>query len=100
MTSFGFAHAERLALGGDDDGVVQEPVEEADGGGVFGQEAAPVLERPVRSDAKGSSFVGRGDQAEEQLGAVVVEGREADLIDLSRRRDRSIYADSATIPTR
>jgi hypothetical protein len=29
-------HAERLALGGDDDGVMEEPVEQADGGGVLG----------------------------------------------------------------
>lgn len=36
------AHAVGLA-GGDHGGdVVQEPVEEADGGGVFGQESAPV----------------------------------------------------------
>lgn len=32
----GLFHAVGLALGGDDVGVVQEPVEEADGGGVFG----------------------------------------------------------------
>ncbi len=43
----GFFHAERFAVGGDDDGVMEESVEEADGRGVFGQEAAPVLERPV-----------------------------------------------------
>ena len=32
----GVFHAVGLAVGGDDDGVVQEPVEEADGGGVLG----------------------------------------------------------------
>jgi hypothetical protein len=68
-------------LGGDDDGVVEEPVEEADGGGVFGEEPAPFFEGPVGSDAEGASFVGGGDEAEEELGGVVVEGREADLVD-------------------
>ena len=48
----GLFHAERFAGGGDDDGVVEEPVEEADGGGVFGEEPAPFFERPVGSDAK------------------------------------------------
>jgi len=48
----GLFHAVGLAFGGDDDGVVQEPVEEADGGGVLGQEPSPVLEGPVRSDAE------------------------------------------------
>jgi len=42
-----------LAVGDDDGGVVEEPVEEADGGGVFGKELAPVLGRPVRADAEG-----------------------------------------------
>ena len=32
----GLFHAVGLAFGGDDVGVVEEPVEEADGGGVFG----------------------------------------------------------------
>ncbi len=59
-------------MGGDDDGVVEEPVQEADGGGVFGEEPAPVLERPVRRDAERASFVGAGDEPEEQLGAGVV----------------------------
>ena len=33
------------------------------------------------SDAEGSSFVGGGNEPEEQLGAVVVERGEADLVD-------------------
>jgi hypothetical protein len=43
----GLAHAERLSFGDHDDGVVQEAVEQADGGGVLGQEASPLVERPV-----------------------------------------------------
>ena len=73
-TSFGagLAHPERLAFGGHDDGVVQEPVEEADGGGVFGQEAAPAVEGPVGTDAEGAALIGGGDEPEQQLGAGVV----------------------------
>ena len=43
----GLAHAERLSFGDHDDGVVQEAVEEADGGGVLGQEPSPLVEGPV-----------------------------------------------------
>jgi hypothetical protein len=60
----GVFHAVGLAVGDDDGGVVQEPVEDADGGGLLGQESAPLLERPVRSDGQGSAFVGAGDEAE------------------------------------
>jgi hypothetical protein len=56
-------------LGGDDDAVVKEPVEEADGGGVIGEEVSPVLERPVGCDAEGAAFVGGGDEPKEQLAA-------------------------------
>jgi hypothetical protein len=52
--------------------VVQEPVEEADGGGVLGQEPAPGLEGPVAGDAQCPAFVGGRDDAEQQLGAGVV----------------------------
>ena len=48
--------------------MVKEPVEEADGGGVLGEEAAPLPEGPVGSNAEGSSFVGRGDEAEDRCG--------------------------------
>jgi len=80
--------------------VVQESVEEADGGGLLGQERAPLVERPVAGDPERHPLVGGGDEPEEELGPGVVEGREADLIELSRHRDSSIYADTATIPTR
>ena len=61
----GLAHAERLALGGHHDAVVQQPVQQADGGGVLGEEAAPLLEWPVRADAQGAAFVGGGDEPEQ-----------------------------------
>ena len=59
----GLAHAVGLAAGDHGGGVVQEPVQEADGGGVFGEEPAPVLERPVRRDPEGSTFVRCRDEA-------------------------------------
>jgi len=77
----GLTHAVGLAVGEDDGGVVQEPVEDAGGGGVFGQEPAPLFERPVRGDRRGAAFVGAGDEPEQQLSAGVVQRRETDLVD-------------------
>src|SRR5690348_1562068 len=59
---------------------MQQPVEQADGGGVLGQEPAPLVEGPVGGDAQGAAFVGGGDEPEQQLGAGVVEGGEPDLV--------------------
>ena len=77
----GFAHAVGIAVGDHDIRVVQEPVEQADGGGVLGQEPAPGLEGPVAGDAQGAAFVGGRDHAEQQLRAGVIQRREPDLID-------------------
>ena len=60
---------------------MEEPVQQADGGGVLGQEPAPGLEGPVAGDAEGSAFVGGRDHAEQQLRAGVVQRREADFVD-------------------
>jgi hypothetical protein len=57
-------HPVGVAVGDHDVAVVQESVEEADGGGVLGQEPAPGLEGPVGSDAERAAFVGGGDEAE------------------------------------
>jgi hypothetical protein len=77
----GFAHAVALTAGDHGVAVVQQLVQQADGGGVLGQEPAPVLERVVAADAEGLALVGRGDEPEQQLGAGVVQGREAELVD-------------------
>lgn len=61
--------------------MVEEPVEQADGGGLLGEEPAPVFEGPVRGDPDGAFLVGAGDEPEEQLGSRVLEGREADFVD-------------------
>ena len=92
-------HAVAVAVGDDGVAVVQQPVEQADGGGVFGQELAPGLEGPVRPDAERAAFVGGGDEAEQQLGAGVVQRGEPELIDLCRHPHRSTYADTATMPS-
>jgi hypothetical protein len=73
-------HAVGVAAGDHDVAVVQEPVEQADGGGVLGQEPAPGLEGPVGSDAERSSFVGGGGEPEQQLGSGVIEWGEAQLV--------------------
>ena len=69
-----------LAVGDHDVGVVQEPVQQADRGGVFGQEPAPGFEGPVAGDAQGAAFVGGGDEPEQQLRAGVVQRGEPDFV--------------------
>ena len=80
LSGSGFAHAVGVAVGDHDVGVVQEPVEQADRGGVFGQEPAPRFEGPVAGDAQGAAFVGGGDEPEQQLSGGVVEGGEPDFV--------------------
>ena len=94
----GFAHAERLPVGHDDDAVVQQPVQQRHGRGLVGQEAAPVLERPMAGYGECPALVGGGDEAEQQLGAGVVEGREAELVKLWGHRHSLTYANPATMP--
>jgi hypothetical protein len=61
--------------------MVQQPIHHGDGDGVLGQEPAPLVERPVAGGAEAASFVSGGDEAEQQLGAAGVQGREPDFID-------------------
>ena len=91
----GLAHAERLSFGCHDDGVVQEPIEQADGGGVLGQEPAPLVEGPVRADAQGAAFVGGGDEPEQRLGSGVVERGEPDLVHDDRVSTQEVLDDAA-----
>nr|WP_328855046.1 hypothetical protein [Microbispora hainanensis] len=56
---------------------MQQSVEQADSGGVLGQEAAPLIERPVRTDAERAAFVGGGHEAKQQLGTGVIQRGEA-----------------------
>jgi site-specific DNA recombinase len=78
----GVSTQDRLRSVGDDDGgVVQEAVQDADGGGLFGQESAPLLEGPVRGHRQGAAFVGAGHEPEQQLGSGVVEGGESEFVE-------------------
>ena len=61
--------------------MVQKAVEQADGGGVLGQELAPLYEGPVARDRQVAPFVGRGEEPEQQLAAGAVERDEPDLDD-------------------
>jgi hypothetical protein len=75
--------------------VVQEAVEQADGGGVLGQEPAPLVEGPVRADPEGAALVGGGDEPEQQLGAGVVEWRESHFIDYDQVVTEQVLDDAA-----
>jgi hypothetical protein len=75
--------------------VVEQAVQEADRGGVLGQEPAPLVERPVAGDAESTSFVGGGDEPEQQLGAGVVERGEADFIDQDQVVAEQVLDDAA-----
>ena len=74
-------HSIGLTVGDDDGGVVQQAVEDADGGGLLGQESAPLLKGPVRADGQRAAFVGASDEPEQQLGSDVVEGRETEFVE-------------------
>ena len=78
---------------------MQEPVEDAGGGGVLGQKPAPLLEGPMGGDGQGAAFVGGGNKPEQQLGAGVIERGEPDLVELCRSRHSSTYSDPATMPS-
>ena len=59
---------------------MQEPVEQAGRGDVFGQEPAPLFEGPMTRYAQRPTFVGGGDEPEQQLCAGVVQRRESDFV--------------------
>jgi hypothetical protein len=54
----------------------------------------------VRGDGEAPALIGGVDDAIERLGGLLGDREEPDVVDLSRCRDRSTYADPATIPTR
>src|ERR1035437_4693818 len=90
-------HPERLAGRDDRDGVVQEAVQEHEGGRMLGQEAAPILERPMARNAEAAAFIGSGNEAEQELGADIVERSEAKLVDHDQigPRDRRVPSEGA-----
>jgi hypothetical protein len=83
---------------GEDLGVVDEAVDHGGGDDVVGEGLAPAAEGQVRGDHDRALFVAGGDELEEQVRRVVVEGDVADLVDLCGCPHRSTYADTATMP--
>ena len=63
--------------------MVDETVEERDRWRLAGQEVAPLLEGPVAGDGQAAPFVSSGDETEEELGAGVIKGSEADLVTIT-----------------
>ena len=87
-----------VAFEGDDLGVVDEPVDHGGGDHVVAEGLAPPAERLVAGHDEAGPLVPGGDELEEQVGGLGLEGDVADFIDLCGRPHRSIYADTATMP--
>jgi len=77
--------------------VVQEPVEEADGGSVFGEESAPFFEWPVAGDGEAAAFVGGGDELEQQLAAGGVQGAKPTSSQMIRSLRRTVSVSRPTL---
>ncbi len=56
--------------------MVEDAVNHGNGGGLVGQEVAPLVEGPVTGEAQAASFIGGGNEAEEELTSGWVERRE------------------------
>ena len=103
MTRLAFvAQAVGVALDVEDGGAMEEAVQDGAGhGGVLAEDLVPVAKGFVAGEDDGPLLlVALADDLEEKAGLQMIEFEVADFVDLSRPRDRSIYADPATIPTR
>ncbi len=69
----------------DDDGVVQEPVEEGGGDDGVAEDLGPLGEAAVRGEDHGALLVAGVDELEEQAGASGGDGEVADLVDDEQR---------------
>src|ERR1022692_4494934 len=74
---------------------MEQAVQEADGGGVLGQEPAPLVKRPVAGHAESAAVVGGGDEPEQQVGAGVVERGEPYVIDQDQVVAEQVLDDAA-----
>jgi hypothetical protein len=94
--------AQPVALGArlDDVGPEGEAVDHGGGQAGIGEGLAPLAEAGVGGQGDGGSFLSFGDDLEQQLGTPGVDADVADLVELSRARHRSAYADPGTMPTR
>jgi hypothetical protein len=87
----------RVALGQDQVGVVEQPV---DGGGGQGFRHQ-LVERggvQVGGDGDGAFLVGGVDEPVQAFGGVLGDWQQADVVDLCGYPHRSIYAEPATMP--
>jgi hypothetical protein len=79
--------------------VMDESVDHRCGDDVVAEHFTPAAELLVAGDDQRGSLVAGRDELEEQVGSFGFGGDVADLVDLSRYRDSSTYADPATMPT-
>ena len=86
------------SLGGEDFGVVDEAVDHRGGDDLVAEDLAPAAEGQVGGDHDRALFVAGGDELEEQVRRVVIEGDVADFVHLCGHPHRSTYADTATMP--
>jgi hypothetical protein len=77
-----------------------EPVDGGLGEEWVGHEAEPLDGLAVGGDDRGGGAVSFRDEFVDVGGVEGVERLESEVVELSRCRDRSIYADLVTIPTR
>jgi site-specific DNA recombinase len=73
------------SIGGDDFGVVDEPVDHGSGDDLVAEDFAPAAERLVGGDDQAGAFIAAGDELEEQVGCFGFEGDVADLVDHQQR---------------
>ncbi len=75
-------HAIAGALDDDGFGVVEEAVEDGGGdGAVVVEDGGPLLEGLVGGEDDGAAFVALADDLEEEVGAVLVDGQIANLVE-------------------
>ena len=70
-----------MSLNLDDDGRVQQAVQQGGGHDVIAEDSAPVPEAAIGGEDGGALLVAGIDQLEEQVGAAGLQGQVADLID-------------------
>src|SRR5207247_7336592 len=75
------AQAVALSFEGDHGRVVDKPVDEGGGDHRVAEDLAPLLEAAVRGDDDRAAFVAAGDEREEQVGGLALQGEVADLVD-------------------
>ena len=82
----------------DDDGVVQEAIEERGSDDGIAEDLAPFGEAAVRREDHRAFLIAGIDQLEEQVGAAAGDGQVADLVD-DQQRSAGVEADLVAEPT-